>query len=83
LQGFRKKGAPVTAPRSAGSSPRLLVAVEMVDGALRVAGGSENRSLVVLQDLEPGCAISGVVFAGLRMMPRSAHRKAAYLSSMV
>jgi hypothetical protein len=55
----------------------------MVDGALRVAGGSENRSLVVLQDLEPGCAISGVVFAGLRMMPRSAHRKAAYLSSMV
>jgi hypothetical protein len=45
--------------------PRLQ-AVRIIGGFLRVAGGGEDRPLVVFQDFEPGCNIGGVVVAGLR-----------------
>jgi hypothetical protein len=40
--------------------------VEIIGGLLRVAGGGEDRALVVLQDLKPRRDISGVVVAGFR-----------------
>jgi hypothetical protein len=38
--------------------------VKIIGGLLRVAGGGEDRPLVVLQDFEPGRDIGGVVVAG-------------------
>ena len=35
-------------------------------GLLRMAGGGEDRPLVVFQDFQPGRYIGGVVVAGLR-----------------
>jgi hypothetical protein len=43
-----------------------LQAVEIIGGLLRVAGGVEDRPLVVFQDFEPGRDIGGVVVAGFR-----------------
>jgi hypothetical protein len=43
-----------------------LQAVQIIGGLLRVAGGGEDRPLVVFQDFEPGRDIGGVVVAGLR-----------------
>ena len=43
-----------------------LQAVEIIGGLLRVAGGGEDRALVVLQDLQPRRDVSGVVVAGFR-----------------
>jgi hypothetical protein len=43
-----------------------LQAVQIIGGLLRVAGGGEDRPLVVLQDFQPGRDIGGVVVAGFR-----------------
>ena len=51
--------------RVAGRGLRLQ-AVEIIGGLLRVAGGGEDRPLVVLQDREPRRDIGGVVVAGFR-----------------
>ena len=40
--------------------------MEIIGGLLRVAGGGEDRALVVLQDLKPRRDIGGVVVAGFR-----------------
>jgi hypothetical protein len=49
--------------------PRLQ-AVEIIGGLLRMAGGGEDRPLVVLQDFELGRDIGGVVVARLRRDPK-------------
>ena len=38
--------------------------MQIIGGLLRVAGGGEDRPLVVLQDLQPRRDIGGVVVAG-------------------
>jgi hypothetical protein len=43
-----------------------LQAVQIIGGLLRMAGGGEDRALVVFQDFEPGRDIGGVVVAGFR-----------------
>ena len=43
-----------------------LQAVQIIDGALRVGGGGEDRALVFLQHLEPVPQIGGVVVSRLR-----------------
>lgn len=40
--------------------------MEKIHGELGVRGGCEDRALIVLQDLEPGTDISGVIVANLR-----------------
>src|SRR3546814_7204557 len=42
-----------------------LQSVQIIDGPLRVGGGLEDGPLVVLQDLEPGCHIGGMIRADL------------------
>ncbi len=37
--------------------------MKVIDGALRMCGCTEDRSLVVLQDLEPRIDIGGMIFA--------------------
>ena len=48
------------------SRPRPVQPMQIIGGLLRVAGGGENRPLVVLQDLQPRRDIGGVVVAGFR-----------------
>ena len=40
--------------------------MQVIDGALRVRRGSEDRAVVVLQDVEPETDIGGVIVANLR-----------------
>ena len=40
--------------------------MQIIGGLLRVAGGGEDRPLVVFQDLQPRRDIGGVVVAGFR-----------------
>ena len=47
-----------------GVSPRLLV--EIIGGLLRVAGGDEDRALIVLEDLQPRRDVGGMIVAGFR-----------------
>ena len=49
-----------------GCLPRChLQTVQVIDGALRVGGGGEDRTLVLTQDFQPVCQVGGVVFARL------------------
>jgi hypothetical protein len=43
-----------------------LQAVQIIGGLLRMAGGGEDRPLVVFEDFQPGRDIGGVVVAGFR-----------------
>ncbi len=49
----------------AGSGLRLQP-MQIIGGLLRVAGGGEDRALIVLEDLQPRRDIGGVVVAGFR-----------------
>ena len=40
--------------------------MQIIGGLLRMAGGGEDRALVVLEDLQPRRDIGGVVVAGFR-----------------
>jgi predicted GNAT superfamily acetyltransferase len=40
--------------------------MQIIGGLLRMAGGGEDRPLIVLQDLQPRRDIGGVVVAGFR-----------------
>jgi len=51
---------------SADAVPVCLQRVKIIGGLLRMAGGGEDRPLVVFQDFQPGRDIGGVVVAGFR-----------------
>src|SRR3546814_15481321 len=52
-------------PRGIGALRPGLQSVQIIDGPLRVGGGLEDGPLVVLQDLEPGGHIGGMIRADL------------------
>src|SRR3546814_11477899 len=52
-------------PRGIGALRPGLQSVQIIDGPLRVGGGLEDGPLVVLQDLEPGGHIGGMLRADL------------------
>ena len=45
-------------------------AVEVIHGALRVCGSAEDRAVVILQDLKPGCDVGAVILANLGSDPQ-------------
>jgi hypothetical protein len=51
---------------SGGLDALRLEPVEVIDGALRVGGGGEDRAVVVLQDLQPRGDVGGVIVPDLR-----------------
>ena len=46
-----------------------LLAVQPIDGGLRLAGSGEDRALVALQDLQPGFDVASVIGTGFRRKP--------------
>lgn len=58
-------------------SRRRLQGVQKIDRALRVGGGGEDQALVVVEGLEPGGDISGVILPHLRSQSQIGAQKGA------